>query len=367
MSEENVVMEDVGMMDDPFDDVVEIEPVEEEVAEDDASTESKEDEGQEPEAEAESDEEEDGPEDSEPKAEPEAVDGESDEEAPVSLEDSLKDGSYELKIDDADVTIQELKNDYIGQKEISRRFTEYDVKSKKLDADTEEINEYINTFAGHLKNGDSVGAMQYFGEFAGVAPYMIKEQLIAALTPEVMRRQTLSPTEVQNEYLSNQNEYLVEKDRTDAELRATQETQRGLNNSINELRETNDISEDDWHDTMSHLEKTLDDGDQLTPELVKDTILYGRMYEQAELVVKASEEQLDNAEQWIEELVNVKEKYPDFTEDDLKEVLASALKTQNEESTESKLAKKVIERSPVKKQTKTTPDEELDPELEDWL
>ena len=366
---EEVMMEQTGMMSDPFDDVVEIEPTE-----NDANEEQEEVQGQEPQAEEESLEDEDGSEDSEAEVEEseevvgDGQNGES-EEAPLDLNAAIEDGSLEFTEEDGSkYTLQELKNDRIGQKEISKRFTEYDVKSKQLEADTEEINGYINTFSEHLKNGDSVGAMQYFGEFAGVAPYMIKEQLIAALAPEVMRRQNLTPTEVQNEYLNNQNEYLTEQRKSDDERRVADQASMDVENSINEIRETNGISEEDWQDTMKGLKETLDDGDQLTPELVKDTILYGRMYEQAESVVSASEGQIDNAEQWIEELVNVKEKYPEFTDDDLKEVLASALKTQNENKTETKLAKKVIQRSP-KKQTKPSVEveDEIDPELDDWL
>jgi hypothetical protein len=383
MNVADVLMEQVDMSSDPFDDVVEIEPTTEAEGSDpfdsldEGSDEPKEESSEEEENEAidSEDSEDSGEEASEDKEEEsaEAADNKEveDETAVDGLDKRIEDGSLELSINDEKVTLKDLKNDYIGQKEISRRFTEYDVKSKQLTADTTEINGYINEFAGKLKSGDSIGAMAYFGEFAGIAPHMIKEQLIAALTPEIIRRDSMSTTEVQNEYLSAQNEYL--QGQRESELKQQQNSQATseAESLVNDLRETNAIDEQTWNDASSHLEKNLQEGEQLTPELVVDTIKYGRMYEQAESVIDLSGETLENKEQWIEELVNVKEKYPDFTEDDLKEVLASALETTKKSASEDKLVKKLESKGAKvsKKQTKQTQPvaEELDPELDDWL
>jgi len=280
----------------------------------------------------------------------------------------LEEGSLEVQINDEEsVLLKDLKNDYIGQKEISRRFTEYDQKSKQLDADTTEINEYINEFASKLKDGDSIGAMQYFGNFAGVAPFMIKEQLIAALRPEIIRREQMSATEVQNEYLNNQNEYLQKQRETEAISREQEQASMEFENSIKAIREANNIDEQTWETTVSELSETYKD-EELTPELVAGAIKYDRMYDQADQVVKSFGEEIQDSEQWIEQLVDVKEKYPDFTEEDLKEVLTTALNTVKSDSIEQKLTKKVAaKKAPTKKQTKPTDHEDVDPELEDWL
>lgn len=365
----------VDMSIDPFDEVVEYEPVEEVEEEDVEPSEEaqdSEDESESAESEDKGDEEEESSEDSESEKEPES-ESEPDEEGasetePVEFAKAIEDGSLELEVDGETVTLKDMKNDYIGQKEISRRFSEIDVKSKQMEADTKEINEYINTFAGHLKNGDAIGAMQYFGEFAGTPPYMVKEQLIAALRPEILRRESMSPMEIQNETLNDQNEYLTQQRESDDERRQVEQANQELNNSINEIREANEISEKEWQSTKDYLEKNLAEGKDVTPELVKDTVIYSRMYEQAEVIVKASGENLEQEQKWIEELVNVKEQYPDFTDDDLKEVLANALESSKKTNTEEKMAKKLeTKKAPSKQKTKQEPIEELDPELEDWL
>ena len=67
----------------------------------------------------------------------------------------------------------------------------------------------------------------------------------------------------------------------------------------------------------------------------------------------------------------LKEKYPDFTDEDLKEVLDNALATVSKSNTEEKLAKKLESKGAKvsKKQTKQTQpvEEDIDPELDDWL
>lgn len=370
--------EQVDMSIDPFDEVVEYEPVEEVKEEDVEPSEEaqdSEDEGESAESEDKGDE--DGSEDSsEEDSEKEAnSESEPDEEGasetePVEFAKAIEDGSLEIEVNGETVTLKDMKNDYIGQKEISRRFSEIDVKSKQMEADTKEINEYINTFAGHLKNGDAIGAMQYFGEFAGTPPYMVKEQLIAALRPEILRRESMSPMEIQNETLNDQNEYLTQQRKSEDERRQVEQANQELNNSINEIREANEISEKEWQSTKDYLEKNLAEGKDVTPELVKDTVIYSRMYEQAEVIVKASGENLEQEQKWIEELVNVKEQYPDFTDDDLKEVLANALESSKKTNTEQKMAKKLeTKKAPSKQKTKQEPiqEDEIDPELDDWL
>ena len=374
MSNIDEVMASQVDMSDPFDDVVEIEPTTSATGGDPFD---ELDEGtSEPESEESNEEEGTETETSEPveaSAEEAVVEDESKDEIGVDeLNKQLEDGSFKVKINETDsASLKDLKNSYMGQKEISRRFTEYDVKSKQLDKDTNEINGYVNEFGSKLRNGDSIGAMQFFGEFAGVAPYMIKEQLIAALTPEIIRRENLSSVEVQNEYLNSQNEYLQGQRESELKRKDSEQTQSEFAKSINEIRETNNIDEQTWQDTVSHLEKNLSDRSQLTPELVTETIKYSRMYEQAESVIDGLGETLENREEWLEELVSVKEKYPDFTEEDLADVLNETLATFKKGAVEQKLAKKVeSKKAPtLKKQTKqpTPAQSDIDAELEDWF
>lgn len=300
---------------------------------------------------------------------------ESEEGEEVSLEarldelsKSLEDGSYKVEIDGEEYTLQDLKNDRIGQKEISRRFTEIDIEKKQLAADTEEINGYINEFAGKLRDGDSVGAMQYFGEFAGVPPFMIKEQLIAALRPEIIRREQMTDVEVQNEFLHNKNEYLEQERETESQRREQEQADKELSNHISELREANNIDEQEWNEALEELRKTEKEED-LTPENIAATIKESRLYGTADQVVQNFGQEIPNADKYVEQLVDVQKKYPDFTEEDLQEVLKGALDMVKQNSVKEKLVKKVETKKVNTKKVNIKPSssEEIDPELEDWL
>jgi hypothetical protein len=342
------------------------EPKEEENESDESESGEEGEDGSEEEIE-ESESKEDKVEEGESKEEP----SEDEQEPTVELSKQIEDGSLEVEIGEEKVALKELKNSYMGQKEIARRFTEYDIKSKQLEADTNEINGYVNEFASILKSGDAVGAMSYLGDFAGTPPYMIKEQLIAALRPEIVRREQMTATEIQNEYLSHQNKYLQESRESELKMREAEQANIELQNSITELRETNGIDEQTYNDAKATLEQTLGEGEELTPELVIETVNYGRMYEQAESVVKSSVEQLPNEQEVIEALVDVKERNPEYTDEDLQEILKIALDSTKKTSVEQKLAQKVEKKSkPVAKQTKQTnpaEDDGIDPELDDWL
>jgi hypothetical protein len=364
---------EIDMSVDPFDEVVEIEPIEEsEEPSEEPESKSEEEKNGTVEATEEAAKEESGEEGSEEEGEEsESDDTEKadDEEPAIDLAKQIEEGSLELEIGEEKVTLKDLKNSYQGQKEIARRFTEYDKKSKQLEADTQEINGYINEFAGKLRDGDSIGAMQFFGDFAGVAPYMIKEQLIAALRPEIIRREQMSASDIQNEFLQNQNEYLQQQRESDIKRMEQSQAQQEAERHINSIREANSIDEGTWSETEAYLKETLPEGENATPELIAETINYGRMYQQAEGVVESLGEQLDNKDKWIEELVNVKEKYPDFTEEDLNEVLKNAIEVSKNVSVEKKLADKIEKMSPKKETKKLNPvkEQDLDPELEDWL
>lgn len=307
----------------------------------------------------------------------EESDSEGDEESPEDeisvdgLNKKIESGELEVQIDEeTQVTLKDLKNDYIGQKEISRRFTDLDREKKQVDTDVEEINGYINDFAGKMREGDSVGAMQYLAEFAGIAPYMVKAQLIEALRPEIIRMSHLSETQIQNEYLNEQNQYLQQTNESEQQRMQHEQTQRELSQHVEGLRETHGIDEQTWLEAEKAIVESSEKGEEVTPELIADSIKYDRMYVKAESVISTMTDNLENATEWKEQLVDVQEKYPNFTEEDLQEVLKNAMDQVQKSSTEQKLAKKVEAKqakTKEKTQHQSEPQSEIDEDLEDWF
>ena len=169
--------------------------------------------------------------------------------------------------------LERLKNEVSGEKEIARRFTELDKKEKNVYNMVREFKDYLGTFDKKAKDGDIVGAISYLGQLAGTAPHIVKEQLVAALTPEVLRRQHVSRDEIDYELQLEDLEYnkslqeskakqlAAEQAAYQAELRAAK---------LNSLRETHGIDEQTWNEAFSELDREVPQGEPVTPQMVID-------------------------------------------------------------------------------------------------
>lgn len=268
-----------------------------------------------------------------------------------------------------EVSLQELKNSYSGEKAVAKKFTELDRERKAYQAEVKQINSYINDFAGKMRNGDVVGAFEFFGQFANIPPYMIKEQLVAALKPEIERRATMSVDELQNEYLTSQNAHLTQQNESAAKRRQEEVNQQELLRSINSIREAHNIDDNEWYSAIDQAEATLQENQVLTPELVKETVIVNRADSTAVRLLSEVDSKLAETE-WRSNLKDVILDNPDFTEEDLKGIIQHALEksgyVNNEQKLKQKLAKtkKKATSKKVKKQPEVT---SYDTDLEEFF
>lgn len=307
--------------------------------------------------------------------EPEAEDKEDSEESEaqeeVSLEEiqkQLEDGSYKLEINGEEVSLQDMKNDYIGQKEVARRFTQLDQERKEYQAEVQEVEQYINEFAAKMQDGDSVGAMAYFGQFAGIPPYMVKEQLIAALQPEMMRRMEMSATELQNEQLAEQNNYLKELNESDARRRESEQANMELTQSINSLRETHGIGAEEWSEAESFLRENVADANEITPEIIGEYVQNVRAYDKAESILTDMSISLEGNDAFIDTFQTIIRDNPDFTDEDLKQLVEQSKSEAQKTEVKKDLEKKISKGAPKaqKKQEAKQQNQISEIDADDW-
>lgn len=341
--------------------------VEESAEEVEADEESESEEAEEEESESQEDEEDQA------EADSESEDGEDDQGSSAELVEAIESGTLEIELGENTVTLKDLKDDFIGRQEVARRFSDLDVQRKAHDRDVEEIETYINDFAGLMRKGDAMGAMSYFGTFSGMPPHQVKEALITQLGPEIIRRQQMTPQEIQAEYLQAENSFLQGQRESEAKIREEEQAQVALQDSIRNLRETHNIQEQEYREVEHELRETLEQGEELTPETVIEGVQFKRDFILTESVFSNYSGQLseENGEMFFDSLLDVKQKYPHFTEEDLKEVAESALAQIKQSSVKEKLTKKVTEKKKIQSKKKQSSQiqesEEIDPELEDWL
>lgn len=372
---------------DPFDDVIEFEPNEEEVNEgsneldegtSEESVEPSIEEGAESDSEVDKEAGEDdsseadsnGEKATEQSGEKDVEEEKKEDEEEVAEVDVVKIDGKEVEFPKEDI-YKAGKEHLAGKVVWDKKFSELDKNKKAYEAELNEVNGYINEFGAKMKDNDILGAFEYFGNFANVPAYEIKEQLIASLLPEIQRRSSLTDSELQVEMLQSKNEHLISVKESDEKRIAEEQAVKELQSGIEGIRETHNIEEEVWKTTEDFIKSNLEDGQEITPELIKNTIINERLYSKAELLLGEISEEVAKDETWNETLFDIMEKNPDFTEDDLRYIVKEWSEKMEVENTKSKLADKIQKQNNVTVSKKTVIDnnnnDDIDPELEDWI
>lgn len=253
---------------------------------------------------------------------------------------------------------ERLKNEVSGEKEIARRFTELDKKEKTVYNTLKEMQDYVSAFSAKVKDGDIFGGISFLAQLGNVPPHLAKEQLIAWATPEVMRRSQLEPSQLEYEKQSEELDYMkmlqeskakqlaAEQAAIKAELRATK---------LKSLRETHNIEESDWDSAYKALDSEIPKDQPITPTMVVEKVkVLKRSQESNNWVTDiAKAENLTLSD--FEELKQVAAQYPQFTKEDLVELVREAkqVKAQQEkQEVASKLEKKLNKEQKVVSQDK---------------
>ena len=278
----------------------------EEKGEDEGAEASDEDEGQEPEAKSE---------------EPKEAQSET-EEFEVTIDGEIQ-----------SVSLQDLKNDYSGRTAVAQRFTELDKDKKEFYNEKSKVEAYINEFSSKIKDGDAMAAFGYLAEFAGTPSYLLKEQLVAALRPEIERRYTLSDQEQQKELLTAELDHMKAQKESETKRQAAEQSTQELQSSVNSVRETHKITEDTWNQAFAQLDKELPATAEITIESVKLRSLDINADTLSTDILSDYDEVPGDAKTALKQVIL---ENPDFTEADLKDIVEESLKVAQEKKKEAK-------------------------------
>jgi len=277
-----------------------------------------------------------------------------------------------IKIDGQDqfVSLAELGNDYSGQKAISQKFNEIQQERTQHQNEVAEVNGYINTFGEKMKEGDSLSAMQYMGEFAGIAPYQVKRQLIEQLRPEIEKMYEMSAPELQAQYTQEENEYLKQSLESVQTQTNAQQAQVELEQEISSIRETHGIEDTEWDQAISYLQEHQAQLRADNPNLVMDaayvadTVMDVRAYAKAESALSEANVDLsdESNSEIMEYLQDVAYRNPDFDNNDLVELVNAAKKSAVESKVSTSLGKRVAKNGTKQSKPKEQQQNELSQE-----
>jgi len=274
------------------------------------------------------------------------------------------------------VSLQELKNAYSGGKQVEKRLGELDKEKKEFYAEKSQVEGYIAGFAEKVKDGNILGGLGYFGEFAGFPGHVLKEQLIASLMPEIQARSVMSAEELTNHKLKAENEYLAQKNESDTKRNAQRQAQeaeqaqkRELESTINGLKEAHKLTEQEWDLAFTELDSTLPKEEVITPDMVAEKASQLRIETQTtqkvQRVIRDYENEIND--EFVAELKKVALEHPTLSDGQIKQLIEDSIKLHRKQELEANLNKKAGKKTKSPKSSDYADEESNEYDLSEYI
>ena len=240
-----------------------------------------------------------------------------------------------------EVTLEELKTNYSGKVAYDKKFTELDKERKAFLKEKTQIESYVNQFRETATNQNMVEATKFLGQLTGKAPHQVVEELIQSLTPEIERRMGLMDSELEYENKLADAQYkadLLEQKQSQLENEQVLQT---LDAKIESIMSDKSITTEEWDKAVRELDNQLPKEQALTPELVAEFVHYERSIAKTDSILNTFEDGKYLSNDSVKNtLRDIAIDNPDFTNEDLIEILSNSVQTSTKKQVEEKLVKK---------------------------
>ena len=264
---------------------------------------------------------------------------------------------------DEDVTLQDLLNNYSGKVGWDKKFQElsddkklYKEEITRHEDEVGKINGYINTFRDKMKNGDSLGALEYFASFSGMKPYEFREALVQSMAPEIERLAGLNEDQYRSEQLAAENEYLQKQQESAQKQMEQEQANKDLLNEIASVREAHNIPEEEFRAAYEDLLEDPNFSKELSPDLVGQYVNECRAFSKSDELLSSISPKLSENEEVLESVQKMVLENPDFADEDYLEIIKGAY--EETLKTASKSVSKKVEKAPAKQEPKERKREE---------
>lgn len=295
------------------------------------------------------------------------------EDKPLNVEELPDDTKLMVKVDGElqEITLKEYKNGISGEKAIAKRFNEFNVKEKEFQSQMDEVNAYINELGATMRDQSILGGVQKIGELVNMPPHLLKEELIKELMPEIEKRYGMSDEEIQLEYKSAENEYLKQQTESNNERLKLEQAQRELDAKVLNLRETHNISSEEWKQAEQTLDQAGYAKEEITPELIVKYNNFTRAESRADSIINDFDASYKDNSEVMDALVDQIFENPDLSDEDFHDILKDALGESKKEKAEASVEKTVKAKGKAKKEEpkKNEPSpitDDMGEEILDW-
>lgn len=268
--------------------------------------------------------------------------------------------------------IKKTLNDYSGYETVGKRFTEVDKLQKAFQNEKQSLIKDIEEVGKQFEVDNIEGGFEALAKISGskTPGFLIKEKMISALIPEFQRRLEMSNEELKAEYNQNLNAHYQKQNESEAKRRKEEASREALNRAVSDSREAHNISEEEWNEAFKDLDESLPPGEDLTVSMVTEAVLENKEIDSLiDLSDTLFEEAGVNKEDISDEatlyMVDVMKKHPEFTEKELKAIVAHAIQTPKDDTNtnvEKKVSKDLSEKVSKTNTPSTEPDNNNDSE-----
>jgi hypothetical protein len=161
-------------------------------------------------------------------------------------------GQFSLK-----EAIERVINNEAGMKTVHKKLTDVDKQAKAWYNEKQEYLKSVEDLRQTAQSGNLVGVSAKILDMLGYAPHTAKAQLLAELRPEFERLYSMSPDEIRNEQLKEENEYYSKQNETRAKQLSKEKAITDLQKSVVSVKETHGISDDEWSEAFNQLNKEI--------------------------------------------------------------------------------------------------------------
>lgn len=229
-------------------------------------------------------------------------------------------GEAMFKVKDQDVPLQELLNNYHGKVAYDKKFQDLAARGKEFDSTIQELNDNLaHAYKLAMDEGNPKGMIAYISELIGADPVKVWKDMKAQMRKQMgVAEGDIDPNEDQADEL----ELLRQEKARNSERATKAQTHR-------ELQQATDKVMEKYGMTNADLVKTYDDMvlkglKARSPEEVAEYWQQNQSQSMAHEIVGELGD-LENSEEVVSLIIETKSKYPEFTKDDLKEVVSEAL------------------------------------------
>lgn len=239
------------------------------------------------------------------------------------------------------VSIQDVLENYSGKASLTRKFQEFQKEREDFDDDRKVIQGTLDEFHKLASEAqDPTAAIDFLGEIMGLDMRQYWDDVMGYLSAENEKLAGMTEDERAQYKIQRDNEFQAKQlERQKLEFEK-ERTRTSLESRLQQIQTNLEVSPSEYSEFYFEI---LENGkvpeEEITPELVGEYIEGARAYDQLENLIGEVNPELDNPHDAVEELQRVKQAYPEFGLEELKEYAVEVFGSQRTRNLSRKLKK----------------------------